>query len=349
METKLHDGISLCMIVRDEAHCIERCLAAARPHVDEIVVVDTGSIDNTIELAKPFSDILEHFTWIDDFSAARNHSLQFASQPWTLVLDADEILSEQDYRQLRQLTHTESTDGYYLTQRRYFDDAQDNNPLWKPVRVPDRFSKDYIGYQENEILRFFRSTSAIRYSGRIHEIVDMAMMPDRIATTDIIIHHYHENAENDTEQHVLRNLRIQEILISSDTATARDYLSAGAAHLLHTQRFDKAEEYLSKALELGAEAGATLEALAETHYRQGQLQRATAIYQDLYNSGSGSTAVLNNLSNLLLKAGDLQGSAHLLEQLLNLGIENPTRTGRMRQNLNALRRAISEQQSSSDQ
>ena len=349
METKLPNGISLCMIVRDEAHCIERCLAAARPHVDEIIVVDTGSSDNTRELAEPFTDILKQFTWIDDFSAARNYSLQFASQPWTLVLDADEILSEQDYRQLRQLTYTESTDGYYLTQRRYLGDTQDNDPLWKPVRVPDRFSKDYIGYHENEILRFFRNTGAIRYSGRIHEIVDMAMLPARISATNIIIHHYHENAENDTEQHVLRNLRIQEILISSDTATARDYLSAGSAHLLTTQRFDKAEEYLSKALEMGADAGETLEALAITHYKNGRLQQATAIYQNLYDSGRGSSSVLNNLSNLLIKVGDLQGSAHLLEQLLNLGIENPARRERIQENLNALHRAIAEQPSSSNQ
>jgi glycosyltransferase involved in cell wall biosynthesis len=349
VETKLHDGISLCMIVRDEALCIERGLAAARPHVDQIIVVDTGSSDNTRELAEPFTDILKHFTWIDDFSAARNYSLQFASQQWTLVLDADEILSEQDYRQLRQLTHTQSTDGYYLTQRRYLVNAPDNDPRWKPVKVPDRFSKDYTAYTENAILRFFRNTSAIRYSGRIHEIVDEAIMADRTANTNIIIHHYHENPENDTEQHVRRNLRIQEILISSGKATARDYLSAGSAHLANTQRFDKAEEYLSKALEMGADAGETLEALAITHYKNGRLQQATAIYQNLYESGRGSTSVLNNLSNLLIKAGDLQGSARLLEQLLSLDIENPTRKERIQQNLNAIRHAIAEQQSSSDQ
>ena len=70
MGTKDQVGISLCMIVRDEAHCINSCLSAARPHVDEIIVIDTGSLDNTIELAEPFTDMLRQFTWIDDFSAA---------------------------------------------------------------------------------------------------------------------------------------------------------------------------------------------------------------------------------------------------------------------------------------
>lgn len=343
MGTKNLDGISLCMIVRDEAHCIEDCLAGARPHVDEIVVVDTGSLDNTIALAEPFTDALKHFTWIDDFAAARNYSLQFATQTWTLVLDADEILSKEGFTRLRQLARTDSLDGFYLTQRRYLSDALGDDAAWKPVLEPDRFSQNYKGYTDNKVLRFFRNTGAIRYSGRVHEIVDMSVTPDRIGHADIIIHHYHENAENDTEQHVMRNLRIQEILISSGTATARDYLSAGAAHLYHTKRFEKAEEYLSKALKMGAEADETLETLAETHYRRGQLQRARAIYQNLYDSGRGSTAVLNNLSNLLVKTGDLRGSAHLLEQLLNLGIENPARKERIQQNLNALRHAIAEQ------
>jgi tetratricopeptide (TPR) repeat protein len=336
------------MIVRDEAHCIKECLAAARPHVDEIVVVDTGSLDNTIELAKPFTDILEHFTWIDDFSAARNYSLELASQPWILVLDADEMLSETGYSQLRQLTPNELTDGYFLTCRRYLDDSEGDEAMWQPVTEPDPFSRGYGGYIEHKILRFFRNTGVIRYSGRIHEIVDSTIMADRAATRNIMIYHYHENPDNDSEQHIMRNLKIQEILISSDTATARDYLSAGSAHLLTTQHFDKAEEYLSKALEMGADAGETLEALAITHYKAGRLQQATAIFQTLYDSGRGSSSVLNNLSNLLIKAGDLEGSAHLLEQLLNLGVENPARRERIQQNLITLRHAIAEQQHTSD-
>lgn len=348
METKNRDGISLCMIVRDEAHCIKECLAAARPHVDEIVVVDTGSLDNTIELAKPFTDILEHFTWIDDFSAARNYSLELASQPWILVLDADEMLSETGYSLLRQLTPNELTDGYFLTCRRYLNDSKGDEAMWQPVTEPDPFSRGYGGYIEHKILRFFRNTGVIRYSGRIHEIVDATIMADRTANRNIMIYHYHENPENNTEQHIMRNLKIQEILISSDTATARDYLSAGSAHLITTERFDKAEEYLSKALEMGADAGETLEALAITHYKNGRLQQATAIYQNLYDSGRGSSSVLNNLSNLLIKAGDLQGSAHLLEQLLSLGIENPTREERIQQNLKAIRRAIEEQKNTPD-
>ena len=68
--TSGYPGISLCMIVRDESFYIEEMLSSVRPHVDEIIVVDTGSVDNTVDLCRPFVDHLLHFDWIEDFAAA---------------------------------------------------------------------------------------------------------------------------------------------------------------------------------------------------------------------------------------------------------------------------------------
>ena len=61
-------GISLCMIVRDEEFSLEHTLSVARPHLDQIVVVDTGSTDQTVSIAKNYADTIEHFDWIDDFT-----------------------------------------------------------------------------------------------------------------------------------------------------------------------------------------------------------------------------------------------------------------------------------------
>ena len=84
--------ISLCMIVKNEAHALPRCLAAARPWVDEIVVVDTGSTDETAAIARAHGAIVVAWAWRDDFAAARNESLRHATGDWILVLDADETL-----------------------------------------------------------------------------------------------------------------------------------------------------------------------------------------------------------------------------------------------------------------
>lgn len=84
--------ISLVMIVRDEERCLARCLESVTGLVDEIVVVDTGSTDRTVEIAQSFGARVAAFAWIDDFAAARNAALDLAVHPWRLVLDADEWL-----------------------------------------------------------------------------------------------------------------------------------------------------------------------------------------------------------------------------------------------------------------
>ncbi|MES2886760.1 MAG: glycosyltransferase family 2 protein [Pseudomonadota bacterium] len=86
--------IALVMIARNEARCIERALRSAQPWVDEMIVLDTGSTDGTPELASACGARVGHFTWVDDFSAARNAALALTEAPWRLVVDADEWLSE---------------------------------------------------------------------------------------------------------------------------------------------------------------------------------------------------------------------------------------------------------------
>lgn len=86
--------IALVMIVRDEARCIERCLASARPWVDEMLVLDTGSADATAEIAQRCGARVAHFRWVDDFAAARNAALALTDAAWCLVLDADEWISD---------------------------------------------------------------------------------------------------------------------------------------------------------------------------------------------------------------------------------------------------------------
>jgi glycosyltransferase involved in cell wall biosynthesis len=84
--------LSLCMIVKNEAVALPRCLESARSLVDQIVVLDTGSTDTTIAIAQSFGAQVQHFDWCNDFSAARNRCLSYAKGDWILVLDADEVL-----------------------------------------------------------------------------------------------------------------------------------------------------------------------------------------------------------------------------------------------------------------
>ncbi len=84
--------VSLCAIVRNEAHQLGRCLASVAPHVDEMILVDTGSTDDTVAIAQGFGARVYEFTWCDDFAAARNAALAHVTGDWVLVVDADEEL-----------------------------------------------------------------------------------------------------------------------------------------------------------------------------------------------------------------------------------------------------------------
>jgi len=86
--------ISLCMIVKDEEATLERCLNSVIDFVDEIIIVDTGSTDNTKKIAKNFKSKIFDFEWIDDFAAARNFAFKKASMDYILWLDADDYIDD---------------------------------------------------------------------------------------------------------------------------------------------------------------------------------------------------------------------------------------------------------------
>ena len=103
--------ISLCMIVKDEEDCLAKCLESAKDAVDEIIIVDTGSTDGTVEIAKKYGAKVYHHPWEGDFSKARNYSIQYATCDWILYLDADEELFREDIPKLKQVTKEKDYNG----------------------------------------------------------------------------------------------------------------------------------------------------------------------------------------------------------------------------------------------
>lgn len=100
--------ISLCMIVKDEATTLPKCLGSVKNVVDEIIILDTGSTDKTPDIAKQFGAKVHHFKWCNDFSAARNDALKYVTGDWVLVLDADETLRQQIVPHIKQAIQSDS-------------------------------------------------------------------------------------------------------------------------------------------------------------------------------------------------------------------------------------------------
>jgi tetratricopeptide (TPR) repeat protein len=139
--------LSAALIVRDESAFIEDCLESLVGNVDEIIIVDTGSLDDTIAKAARFPISLHHFPWCGDFSAARNYAIERATGDWILYIDADERLIVPDRARLRARLAEEDKAAFKLRLR---------------PRV------DWTAYAE---LRLFRNDPRIRFRGVIHERV----------------------------------------------------------------------------------------------------------------------------------------------------------------------------------
>lgn len=217
--------ISLCMIVKNEENVIERCLSSIKSAVDEIVIVDTGSIDRTKEIARTFTDRVFDFKWVDDFSAARNFSFSKAIKDYILWLDADDVVSDENKEKLLALKQTLESDvdavsmAYHLT----FDES--GNPSFSSRRN-----------------RLVKREKQFKWHGFVHEYLEVhgKMMDSDIA----IIHQKEHTGQSD------RNLRLyQKALETGKIFSPRDqYYFANECkdHRLFTTAIEWYQKFLEE-------------------------------------------------------------------------------------------------------
>lgn len=142
--------ISLCMIVKNDEQNLRKCLSYIASFMDEIIIVDTGSTDQTKEVAYDYTDKVYDFVWIDDFSAARNYSISKASNEYILVLDSDEFTQNIDISEMKRLI--------------------DENPnmIGRLLRIND-YTRKGLSYRYKERVNRIFSRKYYHYEGIIHE------------------------------------------------------------------------------------------------------------------------------------------------------------------------------------
>ncbi len=185
--------LSACLIVRNEEKLLDECLLSLEPMVQEICVVDTGSTDRTVDIARDRGARVEHFEWCDDFSAARNASIEMASKPWILVIDADERLSEASLPHLKRAIAEPTAIAWLIYQDNLSADGSVHS-----LAVP----------------RLFRNRPEIRFQRPVHESImeslfDLGVTELAIAKVHVTHHGYLPDVLADNDKHV-RNLEILE-------------------------------------------------------------------------------------------------------------------------------------------
>lgn len=163
--------VTLSMIVKNEEKHLARCLDSVKDVVDEIVIVDTGSIDRTIEIAEKYKANIYHFNWVNDFSAARNFALSKSNGDWILYLDADERLHKSSKEELKKITSVNSKSGYYCHVKSLDSEHGRDNQM------------SYV--------RLFGNSNRISFNGKVHEQILPALLENGyiISESKILIEH----------------------------------------------------------------------------------------------------------------------------------------------------------------
>ncbi len=184
--------LSVCMIVKNEAKSIGRCLESIVDIADEIIVVDTGSIDNTKEIAKKYGAKVYDFKWIDDFSKARNYSIDKATGDWILILDGDDEFEKQDAPKLLDIiNNSDEGDIFIFNSICYVGDTAGSEKIM------------------NVNIRLFKNKPQFRYQGRIHEGIKPQSKDVITKFSDIRIYHYgYINTYVKDQKKRERNMRI---------------------------------------------------------------------------------------------------------------------------------------------
>ncbi|MFN3166957.1 MAG: glycosyltransferase [Phycisphaeraceae bacterium] len=248
--------VSLCMIARDNEDTIYDALASARPWVDEIVVIDTGSTDRTPEIASEFGARLERFEWCDDFASARNKSLDYASAQWLFWMDTDDILPEGSGRQLREaLQQGYPDDVMGLIMQVHCPSNQDPGSQGRLSNVDAEDYTDAAGKQASthdsamtvvDHVKVFRNNPNLRFEGRIHEQILPAIRRagGRVVWTDChVIHAGADHSPEGTRRKLERDLRILRQDIQERPKHPFVMFNLGMT-LLHQNDYEEAKTYL---------------------------------------------------------------------------------------------------------
>lgn len=284
--------ISLCMIVKDEEKILDRCLSSVKNLADEIVIVDTGSADATVEIAKKFTDSVYSFAWREDFSAARNFAFSKATGDYLFWLDADDVLPEENEQaeRLKLLLETHQPDVVMCPYCTGFDG--------KIFRY--RFRRE----------RFLKRESNFRWIGRVHECI---APKGKVLSFDFPVHHLGSDKPRGA-----RNLRIYQQWAKEEPLKGRDLYYYGR-ELFDNGLYTEAAAILNNFLENEGWYVNKIDAcivLCQTYYYANDKKMAYIALLRSFLYGEPRAKALCALGRLFHEDGMFKEAAYWYEQAL---------------------------------
>jgi tetratricopeptide (TPR) repeat protein len=239
--------------------------------VDEVVIVDTGSVDDTREISQNFGARVVEYSWIDDFSAARNESLKHAQGEWLFWMDSDDTIDAANGEQLRALT--------------YGDHAPDVLGYVIQVHCPSHSGEDGPGVTVVDHVKLFRNLPQIRFEFRIHEQVlpSIRRLGGQVAWTDLfVVHSGSDQTPAGKRRKIERDLRILKLDVDDRPDHPFVLFNLGMTYD-DIGRHEEAERWLRRCLAVSGERESHVRKayalLANCLSRQGRFQEAKELCQ----------------------------------------------------------------------
>ncbi len=250
--------ISVCIIARNEEQHIEECLKRIKPYHYEIVLVDTGSTDKTLEIAAKYTDKIYHFDWINDFSAAKNFAVLKASNDWILSLDCDEYLEHLDEKELSGLmAQYPERAGRILLRNRFRQNGLTN---FENVRLCRFFNRKYYCFsgkihEQVTPLADFRTGNGKAPDGGFSVYKDMTAtsLPIPVYAAPItVLHVGYDGSEEEMQAKSRRNIALLEQELKTAGPDAYLYYQL-AQSCMKLKDYEKAYEWFNLGLSMDIE------------------------------------------------------------------------------------------------
>jgi glycosyltransferase involved in cell wall biosynthesis len=345
------------MIVKDAAEWLRTCVQSAKAVASEIVIADTGSTDNTIEVAQSMGARVITIPWNNDFALARNRALAEITSDWVLSLDADEMLDEAAITKIPALLEETHAAGLQVRIRNYVSSLSDR--IWDRAAIPNDSlllaARKYPAYVEHENVRLFRRSPDVYFVGRVHESVGPRLLElgRRIETAPFFIHHFGLAADAATRERKNRLYReLGRAKIRERPFDAQAHFELGLVEMdnfgdlgealrlfqrgcqlnprfalawffagvvfLRKERYKDALKSLARAERLGHRTALVAEYQGDAHYNSGTFSSSAKYYECALRREPESPQLMSKTGLAHVRTGDVERGLRSLRSAIEM-------------------------------
>ncbi|MBP7653597.1 glycosyltransferase [Candidatus Dependentiae bacterium] len=318
--------ISFNIIVKNEEKCIANCLNSIREIAGEIIIIDTGCSDSTIDICKKFTDKIYFFKWEDNFAAARNYAKSKSSLNWIFLIDADEKLCPDSYPVILQSVKSPEINGFICSTKNFTNNSSTSNWRTNSNDEEKKMADGAAGWFPSDKVRLFKNLPEYYFSGHIHELIDNSILLNKgvLKDADFFIYHYgYIFAELDNRIKI-KKLEFYEKLNEKKFAEYNDLKSCYelAKQKRSMKKYDEALNLFNRCISENYRLSEVYNEISVINMELKDYKKSSEFAQLSLNHDSTNISALNNLALSLWQTGNTEESIKIFKKIISLKPEH---------------------------